>query len=85
MDLNNGRIDATINNLYALKPLIDKNHFKIKAVGEPLKVDEAGIAVRKGNPEFLDAISKALADMKSDGTYNNIFKKWFGVEPGTDK
>jgi cystine transport system substrate-binding protein len=81
MDLNTGRIDATLNNLYALKPLVDKNHFKIKAVGEPIKVDEAGIAVRKNNPEFLKAIDDALTKIKSDGTYNQIFKKWFGEEP----
>jgi L-cystine transport system substrate-binding protein len=80
-DLNAGRIDATINNLYALKPIVDKNGFKIKAVGDAIKSDQAGIAVRKNNPEFLAALNKALADMKSDGTYNTIFKKWFGEEP----
>ncbi|WP_138495119.1 substrate-binding periplasmic protein [Paenibacillus pinistramenti] len=80
-DLNAGRIDATINNMYALKPIVDKNGFKIKAVGEAIKSDQAGVAVRKDNPEFLAAIDQALTDMKSDGTYNTIFKKWFGEEP----
>ena len=51
-DLNAGRIDATINNLYALKPIVDKNGFKIKAVGTAIKSDQAGIAVRKNSPEF---------------------------------
>lgn len=82
-DLNSGRIDATINNIYALKPIVDKNGFKIKAVGEAIKADKAGIAVRKDNPEFRDALDKALKDMKTDGTYNTIFKKWFGEEPAT--
>ncbi|MEK3785192.1 substrate-binding periplasmic protein [Paenibacillus sp. FSL K6-1230] len=80
-DLDVGRIDATINNLYALKPLVDQNGFKIKAVGEPIKSDQAGIALRKENPELRDAVNKALADMKSDGTYETIFKKWFGEAP----
>lgn len=80
-DLNAGRIDATINNLYALKPIVDKNGFKIKAVGEAIKADKAGIAVRKDNPELLAAINDALAKIKADGTYNAIFKKWFGEEP----
>ncbi|ANS76751.1 cysteine ABC transporter substrate-binding protein [Paenibacillus yonginensis] len=80
-DLNAGRIDATINNLYALKPIVDKNGFKIKAVGDAIKSDQAGIAVRKDNPEFLAALDQALTDMKADGTYNTIFKKWFGEEP----
>ncbi len=80
-DLDAGRIDATINNLYALKPIIDSNGFKIKAVGEPIKSDQAGIAVRKNNPELVAALNEALQGMKDDGTYNTIFKKWFGEEP----
>lgn len=80
-DLDAGRIDATINNLYALKPIVDKNGYKIKAVGDAIKSDQAGIAIRKNNPEFLAALDQALTDMKADGTYNTIFQKWFGEEP----
>ncbi|MEK8129025.1 transporter substrate-binding domain-containing protein [Paenibacillus filicis] len=80
-DLNVGRIDATINNVFAIKPLVEKNQFKIKAVGDPIKEDFAGIALRKNNPELLDAINKALAEMKTDGTFKEIFQKWFGVDP----
>ncbi|WP_430199471.1 substrate-binding periplasmic protein [Paenibacillus illinoisensis] len=80
-DLNAGRIDATINNLYALKPIVDANGFDIKAVGEAIKSDQAGIAVRKNNPELVAALNDALQGMKDDGTYNTIFKKWFGEEP----
>ncbi|MNI15384.1 Cystine-binding periplasmic protein precursor [compost metagenome] len=80
-DLNIGRIDATINNVFAIKPLIEKNKFKIKAVGQPIKEDFAGVAVRKNNPELVEAINKALAEMKTDGTFTTIFKKWFDVEP----
>ncbi|MEK5639354.1 cysteine ABC transporter substrate-binding protein [Paenibacillus rhizosphaerae] len=81
MDLNTGRIDATINNMFALKPLIDQNHLKIKAVGDSIKDDYAGVAMRKNNPELLDAINKALEEMKTDGTLKEIHQKWFGVDP----
>ena len=81
-DLDARRIDATINNVYALKPVIERNGFKIKAVGEPVKSDQAGIAMRKGNPELLAAIDQALTDMKADGTYDAIFNKWFGEASG---
>ncbi|MBE0339142.1 transporter substrate-binding domain-containing protein [Paenibacillus sp. 23TSA30-6] len=80
-DLNSGRIDATINNLYALKPIVDKNGFQIKAVGEPIKSDQAGVAINKDTPELKAALNKALKEMKEDGTYKTIFKKWFGEEP----
>lgn len=80
-DLDAGRIDATINNMYALKPVIEANGFKIKAVGEPLKADQAGIAVKKGNESLVKELDKQLTAMKEDGTYKKIFVKWFGEEP----
>ena len=80
-DLDAGRIDATINNLYALKPVIETNGFKIKAVGDPVKSDQAGIAVNLGNETFIAEVNRILAEIKEDGTYRDIFVKWFGEEP----
>lgn len=80
-DLDAGRIDATINNMYALRPIIETNGFKIKAVGEPVKSDQAGVAVKLGNEAFIEEVDKILADIKADGTYDEIFMKWFGEEP----
>lgn len=80
-DLDAGRIDATINNMYAIHPVLENNGFQIKAVGEPVKSDQAGIAVRKENEEFLEAVDEALAEMKEDGTHSDIFVKWFNEEP----
>lgn len=80
-DLDAGRIDATINNMYALKPVIETNGFKIKAVGEAVKSDQAGIAVNLGNEAFISEVNRILAEIKEDGTYRDIFVKWFGEEP----
>lgn len=80
-DLDAGRIDATINNVFALKPIVEQNGYKIKAVGDPIKSDKAAVAVKKGNPQLVDAINKALQDMKNDGTYKKIYVKWFNEEP----
>lgn len=80
-DLNVGRIDATINNVFALKPIVEENGYKIKAVGGALKSDKAGIAVKKGQTELVDQLNKALNDMEKDGTYTKIYKKWFNEEP----
>src|SRR4051812_17359815 len=80
-DLDVGRIDATINNMYAIKPVVEKNGFKIKAVGEPIKSDQAAIATRKGNKELIEELNRVLSEMKEDGTYNEIFVKWFDEEP----
>lgn len=43
--------------------------------------DEFGFAVKKGNKELLEKINNGLDEIKKDGTYNVIYKKWFGQEP----
>jgi len=76
-----GRADATINdNLSFLD-------FKKKQPDAPVKIvatqDEAsysGIIVRKGDPELVAAINQALKDIKADGTYDTIAKKYFGQD-----
>lgn len=40
--------------------------------------EQYGFAVRQNEKDLLDALNKALADIKSDGTYDEIFKTWFG-------
>ena len=45
---------------------------------EPIQKSEMGMVVRKGNTELVEAINKALAEVKADGTYAALEKKWFG-------
>lgn len=80
-DLDAGRIEATINNAYAIKPVMEANGYQIKAVGDAIKSDNAGVAVKKGETEFVEAINGALDEMKEDGTYAEIYEKWFGEAP----
>ncbi|MNI86403.1 L-cystine-binding protein TcyA precursor [compost metagenome] len=52
----------------------------VKIVAEYENADKCGIMFRKNNKELVDAVNKALADMKSDGTYLKISEKWFGTD-----
>jgi len=52
----------------------------VKIAAEEGDADHSGIIIRKGEPELLDAINKALADIKSDGTYKQIADKYFGQD-----
>ncbi|MDO9633330.1 MAG: transporter substrate-binding domain-containing protein [Humidesulfovibrio sp.] len=36
------------------------------------KVENIGIAVKKGNKEVLDLVNKGLAAIKADGTFDKI-------------
>lgn len=54
---------------------------KLKVVGDLLEAQDYGIAVSKGNDELVAAMDTALAKIIEDGTYADIYKKWFGEEP----
>lgn len=77
---NEGRIDVVITDLGVGMDAIQKGKLPAIAIGEPLFVDKCGIPVQKGNQALLDSINKALNEMKSDGTYLEISKKWFNKD-----
>ncbi|MBV1936955.1 ABC transporter substrate-binding protein [Streptomyces sp. BV286] len=40
--------------------------------------EEYGFTMKKGNTKLLEAVNKALADAKADGTYKKLYEKWIG-------
>ena len=60
---------------------IKENNLPIKIASDIVNKDEIGMAVNKGNEDFVEKVNKALNEMKEDGTYNTIYKKWFGTDP----
>jgi cystine transport system substrate-binding protein len=76
-----GRADATIND--SLSFLDFKKHkpdANVKIAAQEENADYSGVIVRKGDPELVAAINKALADIKADGTYKKIADKYFGQD-----
>lgn len=79
--LLSGRADATINdNLSFLDLKKQKPDVKIKAVDEASETSQSAALFAKGSDELVQAVNKALADMKSDGTYLKISEKYFGAD-----
>jgi L-cystine transport system substrate-binding protein len=75
------RIDATINDgLSFLDFKKQRPDAKIKVVDETKDATPSAVLINKGNKELTDAINKALADMKADGTYLKISQKYFGAD-----
>ena len=80
-ELANGNVDAVINDAPAtLDAIATGNIPGITVVGELLTEEFYGIAMPKGS-ENVEAINAALAEVKADGTYSELYKKWFGTEP----
>jgi len=77
----NGRADATLNDsLSFLDFKKQKPDAKVKIVATEENADYSGVIVRKGNPKLVEAINKALTDIKADGTYQAISAKYFGAD-----
>ncbi|GAC42383.1 periplasmic component [Paenibacillus popilliae ATCC 14706] len=75
------RTEVTVND--SLSYLDFKKHrpnAKVKVVAEHANAARSGILLRKGNPELVDALNKALADMQADGSYLNISQKYFHAD-----
>ncbi|WP_366924298.1 transporter substrate-binding domain-containing protein [Metallumcola ferriviriculae] len=80
-DLVNGRLDVIINDQLLMSYNIKEEGLPIKIASDIVRKDELGMAIKKGNPEFVQALNENLAAMVKDGTYAEIYKKWLGSEP----
>ena len=75
------RADATINDsLSFLDFKKQKPDAPLKIAAQKDNAEYSGIIIRKGEPELLEAINKALAEIKADGTYQKISTKYFGQD-----
>lgn len=77
-DLESGRSDALVvdevNARYYMKQAGEE---KYKVLEEDFGDEEYGIGLRKDDTELLKKINDAMDEMKSDGTYDEIYAKWF--------
>lgn len=80
-DVVNKRLDALINDSLVMGFNIEESGHPIKITSELLSKDANAMAIKKGNEDFVDKLNEALSAMKTDGTYNEIYMSWFGMEP----
>jgi ABC-type amino acid transport substrate-binding protein len=76
-----GRADAYAHDDILILTLLKENP-DLKAVGKPFTPRPYGIAVRKGENEFNAWVNAQLAKMRQDGTYDKLWKKYFGDVEG---
>jgi cystine transport system substrate-binding protein len=79
-DLRVGRIDAILVDRLAALELLSKTKDQLAISGEPFSRQESGIALRKGEPELLAAINKAIDKLRADGTLAKLSQKYFNAD-----
>ena len=81
LELQTGRVDAAMHDTPNVLYYIAKNKdAEVKTVGKTMMAQEYGIAFPKGS-KLIPEVNEALATIKADGRYNQIYKEWFGSEP----
>ncbi|EIB99432.1 MULTISPECIES: glutamine ABC transporter substrate-binding protein GlnH [Pantoea] len=82
MELGTNRADAVLHdtpNILYFIHTAGKGRFK--AVGDSIEAQQYGIAFPKGSDDLREKVNGALKTLKENGTYNQLYKKWFGTEP----
>ncbi|PZN09118.1 MAG: basic amino acid ABC transporter substrate-binding protein [Bacillota bacterium] len=80
-EVANGRADATILDEPVAYYYVQTQPDQYEIVGDVLQPMPMGIAVPKGETELVQALQQALDELKADGTYDQIYEKWFGKKP----
>ncbi|MFM8453847.1 MAG: transporter substrate-binding domain-containing protein [Gammaproteobacteria bacterium] len=84
LDLTAGRVNAVFGDTAIVKDWVKRNgKGKYFVVGDPIKDEslfnlECAIAVSKQNQPLVDALNRALKNIKSNGTHQKLETKYFG-------
>jgi len=79
-ELAGGGVDAAIGDNGVIAYRVAQNA-ALKTVEDPaFPVEGFGIVVKKGDKALQDKLNAGLAAVRADGSYNEIYKKWFGKE-----
>ena len=82
MELGTNRADAVLHDTPNILYFINTaGKGRFKAVGESIEAQQYGIAFPKGSDDLREKVNGALKTIKENGTYNQLYKKWFGTEP----
>lgn len=78
--LNAGQIDGAIVDFPVAKSATEEKK-GLELVATIPTGEVYGLGFKKDRDALRQAVNKALAEMKDDGTYTEIYKKWFEQDP----
>lgn len=75
-----GDVDAVIVDIPVIVGYIKSNpNAGIQITGGPVTDEAYAIAVAKSRPDVLAVLDAALARVKENGTYDQLYNRWFGT------
>lgn len=92
LDMTNGRLDLQVGDMLPLLDWTTKGSGKdcCELIGPPITDpkfvgDGVGIAVRQEDNDLREKLNKAIDEIRADGTYQAINKKYFPIDVYTMK
>ena len=79
-DLIAGLIDAVVSDKAEALSYVNIKPANLKLAGDEFAVENYGIAVCNQNAELLNRINVGLADVKADGTLDQLVDKWLTTD-----
>ena len=78
LQMQNGEVDGVIVDKPVGEAYLNSHGDQAKFVGESFgDHEEFAFAVQKGNTELLEKLNTGLANIKANGTYDELVDKWF--------
>lgn len=74
-----GRADAAVTGKPAAYQYV-RTRPGLRVLPDQITTEEYGMAIRKDTPELTKAVNAAITQLKADGTYAAIVKKWFSAD-----
>lgn len=79
------KADAVISDLPVQQWMVKNSFPTVDIIKEIPTGEQYGIAVSKDNPELLSKLNKALAEIKTNGSYDKLIEKYFGTSESAKK
>ena len=81
--VKSGQIPAAINDVPVLLDFA-KDNPDLEVTQQFRTGEQYGFGMKKGTSDELAAVvNRVLKQAKDDGTYDQLYEKWFGVKPGS--
>ncbi len=76
-DLESGRLDAVVCDSPVAASYLGEDSVFEQTWIQDSDPEEFAVCIKKGNTELVEKVNKAMAELKADGTIDEILKKYF--------
>jgi ABC-type amino acid transport substrate-binding protein len=82
--LRNNQVDAVSTDDVILLQFLKKDPDLFQISQEKFSTEPYGAGIKKGRSDFVDLVNGVIEDMKSDGRWANLYKKWVTPVTGAE-